>query len=146
VYFHVGRVIRDLRRVLGARFPIYATEEALPITTLFASAGRAAAGVRVVTGGVPGRRGATQFELHAAAATEVLLDAIARSDGTRDGVVRALAGTRLPSTPIGPVTLDRRGEPTVSRAFVVRAQHGGAPVHVDGIEGGVVERLITLPS
>jgi hypothetical protein len=59
-------------------------------------------------------------------------------------VVRALTTTRLRNTPIGPVALDRRGEPTVTHAFVVRAQRGGAPARVDGIEGGVVERLITL--
>jgi hypothetical protein len=43
VYTHVGRVIRDLRRVLGTQFPIHATEEALPTTARFAAAGSAAA-------------------------------------------------------------------------------------------------------
>ena len=86
----------------------------------------------------------SQWAVYAAAATEVLLDAIARSDGTRESVATALATTRLAASPIGPLTLDGSGEPTVTQATVVRAERGGAPTRVDGIEGGVVERVITL--
>jgi branched-chain amino acid transport system substrate-binding protein len=165
VFFHVGEVVRDLRRVLGPRFPIFATEEALPITQLFAEAGTAARGVRIVTAGISAEHldatgrgfvrsfGATlpggqvsSFAIHAAAATEVLLDAIARSDGTRASVARALASTRLHASPIGPIELDRRGEPTTGHIMLVRAERGGAPAYVDGVEGGVIERMLTPPT
>ena len=163
MYFHVGRVLRDLRRTLGPDFPILATEDALPIMQLFDEAGAAARGVHIVLGGrqpqrldAAGRRfvrefGATQpggrvgqFDVYAAAATEVLLDAIARSDGTRQSVANALATTRLAAGPIGPIALDRQGDPTVTHATVIRAEHGGAPFYIDGIEGGEIERVITL--
>ena len=68
-----------------------------------------------------------QYDVYAAAATEVLLDAIARSDGTRESVASALATTRLAASPIGPLTLDRRGEPTLTHFTVIRAERGGAP-------------------
>ena len=163
VYFQVGRVLRDLRRTLGPDFPIIATEAALPITQIFEEAGPAARGVRIVLGGTqPERLDATgrrfvlgfrpsqpggrvgQCDVYAAAATEVLLDAIARSDGTRESVASALATSRLAASPIGPITLDRRGDPTLAHVTVIRAQRGGAPNYVDGVEGGVIERVITL--
>ena len=123
-------------------FPILATEDALPITQLFdeAGAGRArrphrarrhgsrsgwtppagascASSARRQPGGRVG-----QFDVYAAAATEVLLDAIARSDGTRESVASALSTTRLAASPIGPITLDRRGDPTVTHVTVIRAR------------------------
>ena len=164
VYQNVGRVLRDLRRELGAAFPIVMTENALPVGQLFQKAGAAARGVHVVFGGLlpaglgaDGRRfvhafGATQpggrvsqFAVYAAAAAEVLLDAIARSDGTRASVVSALGATHLATSPIGPITLDARGEPTIATASMVRAEHAGGAYEVDNVDGSTLEREITLP-
>jgi branched-chain amino acid transport system substrate-binding protein len=73
----------------------------------------------------------TQVGLHvgaaaayAAAATEVLLDAISRSDGTRASVVRALFKTRLGQSPIGPVRFDRNGD-VVAPAMSILKVLGG---------------------
>jgi branched-chain amino acid transport system substrate-binding protein len=159
-----GQVLKALRAALGPRFPIVGTEPMLPITQLFADAGSAARGAHVVFGGLPvtrlsadGQRfvrefGATRpggrvhwFDVYSAAAAEVLLDAIARSDGTRESVARALQTTKLSDSPIGPVALDRRGEPHPVHVTVVRAERGGAPNYVDGLEGSVVEDVITTP-
>jgi ABC-type branched-subunit amino acid transport system substrate-binding protein len=64
------------------------------------------------------------MDLYAAATTEVLLDAIARSDGTREGVARALKQTRLADNVLGPLNLDANGEPVDNPLTYVRVQHG----------------------
>ena len=87
-----------------------------------------------------------KYALYAAAATDVLLDAIARSDGTRESVAQALSSVRLVDTPIGPITLDRHGERTSNPVAIVRADHGGEPIDPQGTEGGVVVDVITPPA
>jgi branched-chain amino acid transport system substrate-binding protein len=67
----------------------------------------------------------------AAPATEVLLDAIARSDGTRASVVEELFETRLNGGTLGSVSFDRRGDITPARVAVFTIRNGA--VVVDGV-------------
>jgi ABC-type branched-subunit amino acid transport system substrate-binding protein len=161
---NLGRVLRDLRSKLGRRVAIIGTHGFLPVSALFAQAGRAARGVHITSPGLPldrldaaGRRfvhafGATQpgrhvtnFDVYTAAATAVLLRAIARSDGTRASVARALAQMRLSNSPAGPLALDSRGELVSSPIAVVRAEHGGGAPDVLGLDGSVTEDVLTPP-
>jgi YVTN family beta-propeller protein len=162
---NLGPMLRDLRAVLDPRVAIIGNQSFLPISALFANAGNAARGVHITSPGLPidrlgatGRRfvrafGATQprrrvtnVDAYAAAATEVLLDAIARSNGTRGSVARALATTRLADSPLGPLALDRRGEPVSNPISVVRAERGGGePVDLS-LDGSVTEQVITPPA
>jgi DNA-binding SARP family transcriptional activator/ABC-type branched-subunit amino acid transport system substrate-binding protein len=160
-----GRLLRDLRAVLGPRAAIVGGPGFLPISSVFANAGDAARGVHVTSGGLTvdrlgatGRRfvrafGPTQpkrrvsnFAVYAATATEVLLDAIARSDGTRESVARALARTRLADSPLGPLALDRRGEPVSNPISVVRAERGGGDPIDLSLDGSVTVDVITPPA
>jgi YVTN family beta-propeller protein len=162
---NTGRLLRDLRSAIGPDVPIIANSKLTPIWDLFANAGAAARGIRVTWEGLPadrlgasGRRfvrafGATQpgrrvaaYDVYAAAATEVLLDAIARSDGTRASVTRALAKTRLADSALGPLALDRHGEPTSNPITVVRAVRGGGDPVDFSLEGSVTEEIITPPA
>jgi branched-chain amino acid transport system substrate-binding protein len=156
---NAGPVIRDLRAVLGPRGAIVADSGVTPISELFAEAGAGARGVHVSAGGplldrgrAAGRDfarafGATQpdgrvttFDAYAAAATEVMLDAIARSDGTRASVTRELRATRVEDGILGDIRFDDNGDlvegpvtiyrftrkgPTVNRVVTVRATGGG---------------------
>ena len=91
----------------------------------------------------PGGR-VSMFAVYAAAATEVLLDAIARSDGTRTSITRALRETRLPDSALGPLELDLNGEPISHPITVVRAERGGGrPDEAFGIEGARFVEVIT---
>src|SRR4029077_876872 len=45
------------------------------------------------------------------AATQVLLDAISRSEGSRKDVINRLFSTRCGDTDVGPMSFDRRGDP-----------------------------------
>ena len=160
-----GRLLRDLRAVLGPRTAVVGGPGFLPISSVFANAGDAARGVHVTSGGLTvdrlgatGRRfvrafGATQpkrrvsnFAVYAATATEVLLDAIARSDGTRESVARTLARIRLADSPLGPLALDRHGELVSNPISVVRAERGGGDPIDLSLEGSVTEDVITPPA
>jgi YVTN family beta-propeller protein len=163
---NIGQLLNDLRSVLGTRVEIISNSYLFPIPTLFAEAGQAARGIHITYWGLPvdrlgatGRRfvrefGATQrgrdvavYDVYAAAATQVLLDAIARSDGTRASVSRALANTRLADSPLGPLALDRRGEPVSNPITVLRAVRGGGDqTEFTSTEGAVTEDVITPPA
>jgi YVTN family beta-propeller protein len=162
---NVAQLLRALRAV-EPRVEIIGSQNFSPIPALFANAGAAARGIHITYAGLPlerlgptGRRFVRDFEAvsrgrtlgpydaYAAAATEVLLDAIARSDGTRESVSRALATTRLGDSVIGPLALDRNGEPTSNPITVLRAVRGGGDLtRFDSTEGGVAEEVITPPA
>ena len=84
-----GRVIRALRRALGPGVTIAGNEGLLPVGRLYDRAGAAATGVLIATGTRPSPAPHPFADL-ATRATEVTLTAIARSDGSRRSVARAL--------------------------------------------------------
>ena len=67
----------------------------------------------------------------AAQATEVLLDAIARSDGTRASVVEELFATKVENGILGSFTFDELGDIDPAPVGVYRYQDGG--IVVDGV-------------
>jgi branched-chain amino acid transport system substrate-binding protein len=162
-----GQLVRDLRAALDPGVRILVSSGFTPITALFEDAGDAARGVYVSAGGPQldrrspaGRRfargfGATRpggrvssFDAYAAAATEAMLDAIARSDGTRASVSRRLTSTRLPDSPIGPVAFDQRGEPRVAVMSIARAERdlsASVPYVYNDVSGGRIVRVLTVP-
>lgn len=79
------------------------------------------------TGAVPGAQGAPE----AAQATEVLLDAIARSDGTRASVVEELFATKVENGILGSFGFDRLGDIDPASVGVYRYENG--KIVVDGI-------------
>jgi ABC-type branched-subunit amino acid transport system substrate-binding protein len=82
------------------------------------------------------------YPVYAAASTEVLLDAIARSDGTRDSVARELLKTRLANSVIGPVSFDKYGDvrpAPVSILRVARKQVSAVPYQTHGALFAVIE-------
>ena len=83
--------------------------------------------------------GPHQFAPYAAQATEVLLDAIARSDGSRASVTRALRATRIEDGILGDIGFDANGDLTEGRVTLYRMA-GGKPrvdrvVTVLGVRG-----------
>ena len=81
----------------------------------------------------------------AAAATEVLLDAIARSDGTRPSVSRALLSTRRDGS-TGPVRFDRNGDLVSPAVTILRIRARDGVSRVAGFEGAAVDRVIRPPA
>jgi branched-chain amino acid transport system substrate-binding protein len=160
---HIGPLLRDLRAVLGSDVPFVGEYGLLPAANLWREAGDVARGVHVVSHamgiddlGQSSRDfieafGATQpnghvstVALYAAVAAEVLLDAIAHSDGTRASVVRAL-GEREFATLIGRVAFRPNGEPDRALVELVRVESGkGEPAEFSSVEGTAREPRIEV--
>ena len=156
-----GRIIRALRRRLGSEIPIVGTDGLLPVSGLFAAAGPAARGTYIpVAGLLPeglgsvGRNFVKRFAatqpdgsvtaaaVYAAQAAEIMLGAIARSDGTRAGVARALRATHLADSLVGSVSFDGRGDIVPRPVTILRARHGGGPMVIAGTDGATIDRVI----
>jgi branched-chain amino acid transport system substrate-binding protein len=154
---NAARVVRDLRARLPREVDILGTSGLTPLPLLRRSAGRAALGTYVslpgvVIDGLPpaGARFVQRFArtqsgipvqpsaVYAAQATEVLLDAIERSDGTRASVLEELFRTRVSEGLLGSFAFDRNGDISES-PVTVRQVRGRAST---GIEGGAVVRVV----
>jgi ABC-type branched-subunit amino acid transport system substrate-binding protein len=84
------------------------------------------------------------FAIYAAQATDVLLEAIARSDGTRASVLDGLMRTRLRDALIGDIAFDARGDIREGAETIVRVVGGGTGTSIASVDGAVVERVARL--
>ena len=130
-------LIQDLRAALGPKIPLIAPDS-FGAPDMARALGRAGEGMYVTFPGLPleklppgGRRfvrafGRSSSELkmlyapEAAQATEVLLDAIGRSDGTRMSVVRELFATKVRDGVLGTFSFDRFGDVVPSPVAIYR--------------------------
>ncbi len=158
-----GPLVKALRARLGPRIAIMVGDQ-FHVDRLIPSAGRAAHGVYVATTealpdagaltpaaarfaalfGPAAHRG---FAINAAAAAEVVLQAIAHSDGTRASVLRSLRTLHVTDGILGSFTFDR-GDIAPARVTVLRVT-GSTPNSVRlpiYLEGAAVERVIEVPA
>ena len=165
VGFGTDRLLKALRARLSPRTVIMTGDGVIPIPYLLQLAGRAARGLYVATSDLPpdavdltpaGRRVARdlgetahgEFALHAAQATEVVLQAIARSDGTRASVLGELRATRMKDGILGDFRFDRYGDITPGKITIFRVT-GRTPPDLrlpSHLEGAVVDRVVTVPA
>ncbi len=158
---NAAQVVRDLRSRVDPSVDLMGPDGLTPISLLVDQAGIAARGVYVSIGGVvwdrlpPGgarfveKFGRTQAgagieesSVYAAQATEVLLDAIARSDGTRPSVVEELFRTRVTNGLLGTFGFDRNGDITESPVTIARVQGKGSSTTIASVDGAVVARVV----
>jgi ABC-type branched-subunit amino acid transport system substrate-binding protein len=158
-----GRAVIALRERLGRRIKILAGDPFLEIASVLDFAGRAAHGLYFSATDVPpraqppaGRRFARDIGtfdtpefgvLPAGQATELLLDTIARSDGTRASVLEELRGAKVEDGILGDFRIDRYGDITPARLAIFRitgATPPNAPVFPQ-YEGAVFDRVIEVP-
>ena len=134
------RLLRDLKSRLGRAVRVVAPDGFDPATV--ALAGMAAEGMAISRWGVPttmlGRGGRefvasyshmagvepTELALYAAQAMDVLLDAIARSDGRRASVTANLFTTRISNGILGSFWITRTGDTTLNTVSVSRIVRG----------------------
>jgi branched-chain amino acid transport system substrate-binding protein len=64
------------------------------------------------------------YTIYAAAAAQVLLDAISRSDGTREDIVAKLYETDLSDSVLGPFSFDPNGDPAAGTESIYKAENG----------------------
>ena len=141
------RLIEDLRAELGRTVQIMASDGFTPIPQVIAASGVAAEGMMVSVAGLPTERlpetgqsfvaafgeavGETPgpYSVYAAQATEVLLDAIARSDGSRASVTKELFRTRISDGILGSFSIDRNGDTTARAVTIYRIVRGRPTVY-----------------
>ena len=163
-----GPLVRQLREGLGKDVALLAPDAFGVVSFLLREAGPAAEGMYVSFGGAPnsalgpaGERfidafAATQpggvvpsySAAYAGQAAEVLLDAIARSDGTRRSVTRELVRTRVSGGILGSFRIDRNGDASTSSITILRVTGRRAPsptLLADHI-GTVIDRVLTPPA
>jgi branched-chain amino acid transport system substrate-binding protein len=137
-----GTLIRNLRAAVGDDVTLMSTESMLPITVLRARAGEAAEGMIITLSQLPYerlegrgaeflarfRKEAAQnpccYTVHVAQATDVLLDAIAASDGSRQSVARAVVTAKVHDGIIGDFAFDANGDVTPPLVAVYRVTDG----------------------
>jgi DNA-binding SARP family transcriptional activator/ABC-type branched-subunit amino acid transport system substrate-binding protein/streptogramin lyase len=164
-----GLIVKDLRATLGPSFPIIAGDGFLPVSQLYDAAGPAARGIYVANLGLTpeelpsqGRLFLKQFAAtqsngqldpttaqsvaYAAAATQALLNAIARSQGTRASVTQALFATHLTNGTIGSISFDQNGDPTPAPFAIYRVRHGGGSSEFGAVQGATFNRTIYVPA
>jgi branched-chain amino acid transport system substrate-binding protein len=137
----VPRLIQALRRALPADVKLLAPDGFLVEPWLVNFTGDAAEGMMISRAGLPLERLPTPgarflarfrtvigeqpdfYSVYAAQATNVLLNAIARSDGTRASVVRELFATRVDNGILGSFTITPQGDTTARDITVYRVAH-----------------------
>jgi branched-chain amino acid transport system substrate-binding protein len=158
---NAARVVKDLRSRLGRSVDVMGPDGLTPLSLLVEQAGEAAIGTYVSLAGVVAERlpagGARWVErfrrtqagaevepsaVYAAQAAEVLLDAIARSDGTRTSVVDELFRTKVRGGLLGSFGFDDNGDITESPVTILRVRSGGTSKTIESTEGGVVARVV----
>jgi DNA-binding SARP family transcriptional activator/ABC-type branched-subunit amino acid transport system substrate-binding protein/DNA-binding beta-propeller fold protein YncE len=165
LYPNGGGLVRDLRARLGPDVALVAPDRFGPVPDLLEAAGPAARGMYLSLSGVlngelppPGRRFLEEFEAtragepspspsaaYAAQAAEILLDAIARSDGTRSSVTRELRGTTVEDGILGDIRFDEYGDLVAGPVTIFRVVGKGRPSlpGFGDFEDAVVDRVIT---
>ena len=159
---HGGALVRDLRARLGPDVALMATDYFWTVPDLLNRAGPAAQGMYLSVYGLPntdrppqGKRVLQELEaasgkkqtstaLYAAQATDILLDAIARSDGTRPSVARELRRTTVEDGILGDIRFDENGDPVEAPVTIFRVIGKGQrdPSVPPGYRGAVVDRTI----
>jgi branched-chain amino acid transport system substrate-binding protein len=168
LYPNGGALVRELRARLGPKATLIASDYFFPVPYLIETAGPAARGMYLSSGdGLPngelppaGKQFLEKFEAtregeqspplaaYSAQAAEILLDAIARSDGTRESVTRELLQTTIEDGILGDIDFDENGDPVEAPVTIYRVVGnlglGLDPVGLDPVfKGAVVDRVIT---
>jgi ABC-type branched-subunit amino acid transport system substrate-binding protein len=88
------------------------------------------------------------FVLEAAQTAELVLQAIARSDGTRSSVLEELKASRVTDGLLGSFRFDRNGDVTPATVPILRITGSTPPGSglPAGLQGAVVDRVVKVPA
>jgi ABC-type branched-subunit amino acid transport system substrate-binding protein len=163
-FVSADRVVKALRDRLGRRPTIMGGFFFSFVPDVLRRLGRDAHGIYFATSDLPrgvlplgpeGRRFARELgdaskvygTIETGQAAEIVLDAIARSDGTRASVLRELRETRVKDGILGSFGFDANGDITSASVPVMRIT-GATPPSAglpEGFQGSVVDRVVKVP-
>ena len=132
-----GKLLKDLRSVLGTKFPIIVPDGFTPFSATIQQAGAAAVGVWNSYPGIPvtalkgaGKKFVTAFQrvnggklpdpytAYAAQSAQVLLSAIAKSNGSRTSVDKHLTNLKVKNGILGSFSIDKNGDTTLGAVSI----------------------------
>lgn len=137
-----GKLVKDLSAGLGAGVQLMAPDGFTPISAVVEGAGSGAEGLTVSVAGLPNKqlKGAGKafiagfgkvaggepdpYSVYAAQATEVLLAAIARSDGSRGSISAELFNTNVKNGLLGSFTINKNGDTSSNPVAIYRVKGG----------------------
>jgi len=138
-----GKLIKDLKSVLGNKVTLLAPDGFTPISAVVSGAGNVSEGMYVSVAGEPNEKlgptgqkfvkdfGATQsggnvdpYSAYAAQSAEVLLKAIADSDGTRADVAAKLLNTNVTDGILGSFKINSNGDTNANPVTIYRIKGG----------------------
>jgi branched-chain amino acid transport system substrate-binding protein len=137
-----GKLIKDLRAGVGPDVTIIGPDGWTPISATVQGAGAAAEGMYITQPGIPpeelkGRgkefvdgftaekgRAPDPYTTYAAQAADILLDAIADSDGTRASVSEQVTNREVPEGLLGEFEIDENGDTTLGTVAVFTVKSG----------------------
>jgi branched-chain amino acid transport system substrate-binding protein len=162
-YVGGDRLLKALRERLGGRVTIMAGYYFSYAPGVLERAGRAAHGLYVTTSDLPraeldlGRaadrfaqefgEADTGYVLEAAQTAELVVQAIARSDGTRESVLEQLKAARVKNGLLGSFSFDRNGDVTPATVPILRIT-GATPPQAglpSNLQGAVIDRVVEIP-
>jgi ABC-type branched-subunit amino acid transport system substrate-binding protein len=157
-------IIRAIRARLGARFPIMASNYFVFVRDVLKYIGPAARGIYVATTDVTrgmleltpagkqflddfGEDGSGSPILESAQATELVLRAIARSDGTRESVLEKLKASRVKDGILGTFRFDRNGDLTQAKMPIIQITGSTPPSSPlpKLMQGAVIHSAVEIP-
>ena len=134
-----GKLLKDLRTVLGTSFPIIVPDGFTPFSATVQTAGAAASGVYISYPGIPvtalkgaGKKFVKAFQrvnggklpdpytAYAAQAAQVLLGAIAKSGGSRSGATSHLTNLKVKNGILGSFSINKDGDTTLGAVSIGR--------------------------
>jgi branched-chain amino acid transport system substrate-binding protein len=159
------KLLKALRARLGARTTIMTGDIGFtPVSEVLKHAGRAALGLYVSTVNIPGAArdlspAARQFVrnlgtteplpwvLEAGQAAELVVQAIARSDGTRASVLKELRTAEVKNGLLGSFHFDRNGDITPATVIIVRITGSTPPGSGldSSLQGAVLDSIVKIP-
>jgi branched-chain amino acid transport system substrate-binding protein len=138
-----GKLLKDLRSGLGSSVKLMLPDGFTPISAVVQGAGADAEGATVSVAGLPneklpqgGKKFVNQFRLankgkapdpysvYAAQATEVLLEAISKSNGTRADVTSKMFGVKIQNGIFGNFSFDKNGDVTANPVTIYQIKGG----------------------
>jgi branched-chain amino acid transport system substrate-binding protein len=137
-----GKLVKDLRAGLASSVKIMAPDGFTPVSAVVDGAGDAAAGMTISVAGLPNsklkgagkaflsafakvvHKQADPYSVYAAQSAEVLVKAIAASNGTRSSVAANLLKTKVTNGIIGSFKINKNGDTTSNPVTIYRVVGG----------------------
>jgi branched-chain amino acid transport system substrate-binding protein len=137
-----GKLIKDLRNALGSSVKIIAPDGFTPISATVQESGTASEGAFVSVAGLPNtalkgagqtfikaftkadKRAPDPYSVYAAQAAEVLVQAVAQSNGTRADVAKQLFKVSLKGSILGNVSFNTNGDVTSNPVTIYQVKGG----------------------